>query len=647
MRKTFLAVVAMVIQCSYTFGQLQSADGEGVTQAATLKKLTKKAKYGAFSMQSNISFSTGKGINGVPVVTATEEGKIDMVAMENKAVVGYMLPYNQFVKLTDYDFYVYYKNNFKSQKYPAEKVSLTDDNIFLDDSYGQFYGFKADEMGQRCRFTYNYEYQDAKYLTRVFFHQGIPVKQKSISFKVPAWLELDIIEKNFGAYKIKKEVKKEKDYTTYTYTGENLPAVAQEAASLARPYYLPHLILTVRSYTADKKLYNGFKSLGDMYSWYNLLYKKADNKTDVLKTQVSQLTQGKSNDEEKIKALYYWVQDNVRYIAFEEGYSGFVPQTVQEVYKNKFGDCKGMANLLTEMLKIAGYDAHFAWIGTREIPYDRTEIQSMCVDNHAISVLYLKGKPYFLDGTEKYASLGKNAYRIQGKKVLVQNGDEYKVELVPEATVEDNKINTKAVLALNGDKINGHVTLTFDGEAKNLFHNIYNNIPANKRKDYINSLVELNNNNTEATNIKTSDFKNRDIPLVLEGDIEINNQVTQVEKLCYTSIDFFPGSITGFIPKDDRENPIDLDGVFTTNDEVTLELPANAKAQALPKNFDANFNNNSINGSYTSNGNKIMLTKKMKLNSPVIYNAGFAGWKSFVNQIKEFNRNNVTIELAP
>lgn len=305
-----------------------------------------------------------------------------------------------------------------------------------------------------------------------------------------------------------------------------------------------------------------------------------------------------------------------------------------------------MAILLTEMLKIAGYDAHFAWIGTREIPYDRTEIQSMCVDNHAISVLYLKGKTYFIDGTEKYAALGKNAYRIQGKKVLVQNGNEYKVELVPAATVEENKINTKAALALDGDKIKGHVTLTFDGEAKNLFHNVYNNIPANKRKDYINSLVELNNKNTEATNIKTSDFKDRDIPLVLEGDIEINNQVTQVDKLAYTSIDFFPGSITGFIPKDDRENPIDLDGVFTTNDEVTLQLPATAKAQALPKNFEASFNNNTIKGSYSVSGNKITLTKKMMLNSPVIYNAAFAGWKTFVNQIKEFNRNNVTIETA-
>lgn len=645
MRRLF--VVALLLTVSYlpSYSQFQTADGEGVSQVAALKKINKKAKYGAYLIQKEVNFSTGKGINGQPVVTVAEKGVVEMVAIENKTNIGYLLPYNQFVKLADYDFEIFYKNNFKSQKYPPQKVSLTDESIFFDDSYGQVYGFLANESGQRCRFKYNYEYSDAKYLTRVFFHHGFPVKQNSISFKVPAWLELEIVEKNFAGYKVKKEVKKEKDFNVYTYTAENLAGIKQEPASLGRPYYLPHLVITVRSYTASQKKINGFKTLDDMYAWYNFLYKKADNQTDVLKAQVTQLTQGKTTDEDKVKALYYWVQDNVRYIAFEEGYAGFVPQTVQEVFKNKYGDCKGMANLLTEMLKLAGLDAHFAWIGTREIPYDRTEIQSLCVDNHAICVLYLKGKTYFLDGTEKYGAFGRNAYRIQGKNVLVQHGDTYKVENVPPPSAEDNQISTQASLVLKGNKINGHVKMTFDGESKNFFHYIYNSIPANKRKEFITRMVELNGNNSEATNVKTSDFNNRDIPLVLEGDVEISNQVTQVDKTCYIGIDFFPGTFANFIPDEERQNPIDMDNVFVSNDEVTLELPANAKMQAAPANFQSSFNSNSMEASYTVVGNKITLKKKMRMNSPVINTADFAAWKAFLNKIKEFNRNNVTVGL--
>ncbi len=646
MKKKLFCFSLCVFSVAFSFAQMQNADDEGLAQSGSLKKLNKKARYGAAIISQSFSFGTANGITGSPVVIAEEDGTVEMVAMENKAYVGYMLPYNQFMKLDDYDFKIFYKNSFRSQRYPPQKVSLTDESIFLDDNYGMVYGFQAEETGQRCKFSYNYDYMDAKYLTRIFFHHGIPVLKHTVTFKVPSWLQFDIIEKNFtAAYKIKKEVKKEKDFTTYTYTMENISAVKQEPASLGRPYYLPHLVLTVRSYTVNQKSYNGFKTLDDMYSWYNFLYKKAENNTEAIKAQVSQLTAGKTGDEEKIKALYYWVQDNIRYIAFEEGYSGFVPQTVQEVFKNKYGDCKGMANLLTEMLKIAGYDAHFAWVGTRDIPYDRKEIQSLCVDNHAITVMYLNGKVYFLDGTEKFAQFGRNAYRIQGKSVLVQDGDKYKVETVPAATMEDNLMLTKANFTLKDDKISGKVILTFDGEAKNYFHNVYNGIPADKRKKFIKALVELSINNAEATNVKNSDFNNRDIPITIEGDLEISNRVTMVDKICYTSIDFVPASIVNVAPDNDRENPYDLDNVYLAKHEITLQLPANARAQSLPAKFQASFQTNSMDAEYISTGNTIVLKKSFQLNSPVIYKTDFENWKGFVAKIREFNRNNITIQL--
>ncbi len=646
MKKYLVSVLAALFSFLFTTAQLQTADGEGSIQSGSIKRLSKKAKYGASLIDQQFTFKTGKGIDGNPVVVALEEGKAEMVSAESKTFVGYMLPYNNFLKLKDYDFQIFYKNNFKSQRYPPERVSLTDESIFLDDNYGQFYGFRAEEAGQRCRFLYQYEYTDAKYLTRVFFHQSIPILKHTVSFKVPTWLELDIIEKNFGpSFKIRKDTKKEKDFTTYTFTADNLAPTKQEPASLGRPYYLPHLVITVRSYSIDKKQYNGFKTLDDMYTWYNFLYKKAENNTDAIKQQVTQLTQGKSSEEEKIKAIYYWIQDNIRYVAFEEGYAGFIPQTVQEVYKNKYGDCKGMANLMTEMLKLAGFDAHFSWIGTREIPYDRKEIQSMCVDNHAIAVLYHKGNTYFLDGTEKYAAFGKNAYRIQGKSVLVQHGDTYKVENVPLPALDENLLLTKANFVLKGDKISGHVKLTFEGEAKNYFHNLYNSIPADKRKNFITSMVELGSNNAEASNVKTSDFKNRDIPLVIEGDVEISNRVTLVDKTCYTSIDFFPATIVNVSPDEERQNPYDLDNVFVARDEVTLELPAGTKAQSLPARFQASFQTNNMEATYSSTGKSVLLQKTFVLNSPVIYKADFDNWKTFVSKIKEFNRNNITLLL--
>src|SRR6478735_8363420 len=183
MKKVIVSLVLIAFAFFPAVAQLQTPDGEGTSQAAALKKLSKKATFGAYLIQKQVEFATGKGIDGTPVVTALEEGNVEMTSIEKNSFVGYVLPYNQFVRLTDYDFEIFYNNKFKSQKYPPQKISLTDESIFFDDNYGMAYGFEANEAGQRARFKYNYQYTDAKYLTRVFFHENFPIRQSSISFK--------------------------------------------------------------------------------------------------------------------------------------------------------------------------------------------------------------------------------------------------------------------------------------------------------------------------------------------------------------------------------------------------------------------------------------------------------------------------------
>ena len=229
--------------------------------------------------------------------------------------------------------------------------------------------------------------------------------------------------------------------------------------------------------------------------------------------------------------------------------------------------------------------------------------------------------------------------------MLVQHGDKYKVENVPPPVPEVNQMVTQASLALKGNKISGHVKMTFDGESKSFFHYIYNKIPANERKEFVIHMVALNGNDAAVTNIKTSDFTNRDIQLVLEGDVEISNQVTQVDKTCYVGIDFFPRTFASFIPEEDRQNAIDLHKVFVTMDEVVLELPVKAKMLAGPTPLHSTFESNSMEASYTAVGNKITLKKTMRMNSPVIHASDLAAWKAFLNKIKEFNRNYISIGL--
>jgi hydroxyethylthiazole kinase-like sugar kinase family protein len=59
---------------------------------------------------------------------------------------------------------------------------------------------------------------------------------------------------------------------------------------------------------------------------------------------------------------------------------------------------------------------------------------------------------------------------------------------------------------------------------------------------------------------------------------------------------------------------------------------AGAKAQSMPKPFNAAFKENNIDASYNALSNSIVLKKKMVLSSPVIQTADFTAWKDFLNK---------------
>jgi hypothetical protein len=617
------------------------ADEDGFT-ALALKKKFKNDSYAAVSMIQRYTFHKGKNEFKQPIVTAKEEGSIEFIGLKDIAVFQYYKFHNRFIKLNS--FYRYDKNvrKYSLSGRAGFDRSVTDDNIFFDDSRVQIYSFRFLEKGKMAKVEWQSEYTDGKYLTRNFFNEYFPVAEKIIEFEVPAWLDITFIEKNFGKHKIEKSQRYSGKNTIYSFKVKDIPAIKSEYRDLGIAYTEPHIIVQMKSFEDDGQRISLFQSTKDLYAWYNHLYKMAGNDVSSLKSQVTKITEGKKNDEEKIKAIYYWVQDNIRYIAYEDGYAGYIPSKAQEVYTEKYGDCKGMANLLTEMLKIAGYNAHFTWIGTRHIPYDHS-VPAMCVDNHAITTLYHNGKEYYLDGTEKYAPLGENAFRIQGKSALIEKGETFDEKKVPLSMATDHKIRTTATLTLSNGSLKGHAKVTLTGNERKDFHNYYQEIPRHAQQDHLMEMLEFGNSNLTATNVKSSDLKNRDIPVEIEGDIDLTNNINVIGDNQYVSIDFFPKNLNNYMPDTKRTRGYDFESIYSYEDEIELVLPAGKKCIDLPAKLSIEKPAYAFSGSYEVTGNKVKLKKTLTIKDNVIPADGLQDWKGFLEQLKEFNSYLITV----
>jgi len=639
-----LVMLLLAITPSLSWSQISDDD---IYEANRLKKVFPDARVAATIAEEEFTFERGKTDDKRVVVTATCNRGINFLALRERAGIQYYDFYNSFSKITSFKQLEKARGMFGVKKvynvgYAIDR-SASSSEIFSDDSRVKYFNIGFSGYGDITRVETEKKYFDSKYLTAAYFHSWFPIKEKIIRIKVPDWLQLDLREFNFEGYKITRQKTMEKNTTVYTYRLQNLDAMKDENRAIGAAYMFPHIVFVVKSFTADGGTENGFGNAGDLYNWYNFLYKKCVNKPEDLKAKVAELTRGKSSDIEKVKSIFYWVQDNIRYIAFEDGLAGFIPAPAQDVFKSKYGDCKGMANLLTEMLKLAGFDAYMTWIGTRHIPYDYS-LPSLAVDNHCICTVVIGGKEYYLDGTEKYIPFGDYAWRIQGKEVLIGKGDKYEVKKVPLEDKDKSKILTQTTFQLKDNVLKGHVKVTLTGEQRTGFHQYYHDLPADDKKKLVARFLEFGNKNLVVSNVKTSDLSNREIPIVIEGDIDLTNYVITEDKEIYLGIDFFPEDLRNLQPEKGRQQDYALHSAYVSQDETELLLPAGYKVVSVPAAITEKGTDYEVTGAYTVKDNKVSFRKVLSFTSGRIRKADFDNWKAFSKKLQDFNSNLIMIK---
>lgn len=633
-------IVCMFISISTCMAQVISIADKDKADELALKY--KGDNVACLSSSHYYTFDKGKNALGDNVVVIQEDAEMEFISLKQFATLTYPEFYNKFIQLKTFK-----KAEKRGAKYfTSSKVgydrSVTDDDIFFDDSRVQYHPLYFYQKGAMAKVTVKKEFSDGKYLSTLYFNRSYPIAEQVFEFKVPSWLVVDFIPINFEEYKIEKTTNKKGDYTNYRFVMKDLPAIKKEFSSLGIAYTDPHIIVQIKSFKNKNEELKGFDKVDDVYAWNNRLYGMADNKPEQLKPILEKIVQGKNTDIEKIKAIYYWVQDNIRYIAYEDGYSGYIPASVQDVLAKKYGDCKGMANMLTELLKLAGFDAHFTWIGTQRIPYSQS-IPALCVNNHAITTLYLNGKEYFLDATEEYQPFGENAFRLQGKEALISKKDDFEIKKVPFTTEEKHSIKTHTDFVLAGEKLSGNAKLILDGNQRTGFHQSYHRLPLTSQEDFLNELLEFGNENIHATNVKISDVSNREIPITIEGKIDLSNSISSISANKYVSIDFFPKTLESFMPDEKRVRGYDMGDRVVYDDEISLTIPADKRFDDIPEKVDLNYAGYSFTGSYSVIGNKLILKKTLSIKNNIIKPEEFDNWKTFLNSIKDFTKYLITV----
>ncbi|MCW3085061.1 MAG: hypothetical protein JWP12_2427 [Bacteroidetes bacterium] len=625
------STLLLFISCSGLFSQ------DNAKLASDLQAKYKDAPVAIINSEINYEFSK-------------DPNKVLVRVMEKKEQKLLSLRYNQTINE-----YISYDNNSAVEKFSASSNlkqealdrmkycgTYTSEGYFYDDSKFCSQTLKLKELGEVWQVSSVKRVNDSKYQTSAYFQEDYPVVNKTVTFTIPNDIDVQLMEFNFDGNSIIKSETTSGNKRIVTYTINNLAPFQDVRFKPGIQYYSPHVLILVKSVQVGMKTEPLLSSVDDLYKWYHSLTGLLKTDPLVFKPTVDKLIDGKKTDEEKIKAIFYWVQDNVRYIAYEDGIAGFKPDDAQNVFEKKYGDCKGMANLTKEMLKAAGYDARLTWIGTKMIRYDYS-IPSLAVDNHMICTVFLNGKRYFLDATEDYNAFGDYAERIQDRQVLIEDGDKYILDKVPTFDKTRDLEEHEYTAKVNGDLLEGTGKYILNGETKKDFLYLYNHTQNDKKKEYMDDYINDGKTSYKIKDVTPGDMTERSGPFDIGFNFSIANSVSLFNNEMYIDIDPSKDFKNSAV-KDDRQSDIDYGEKIYRKISIELETPAGYTVSELPENVDVTEKDFSFKISYTQTGNKIIYNKEISIDKGIIQRSNFAQWNLAIKKLSKAYESQITLK---
>jgi transglutaminase-like putative cysteine protease len=576
-------------------------------------------------------------------VEIKEKQTVSYTSSRFQATVPVALNYNNQVTLTSVACEV---DGRKPRDFKPVYTYYGSDDVFYSDEKICYFPMAIPRKGALGIVTFEQTVNDPRYFTSIYFTEPYALEQKTVAIKIPRWMKVELKELNFGTFNIKKSVQyiSSEDADLVTYSIQNLPATKQEGNSPGPSYLYPHLLVMCKSATPPGGSFTYFNTLDDQYKWYHSLTKNntaADQAAVIAKAK--ELTAGLTTDIQKIKAIYYYVQDNIRYIAFEDGMAGFKPESPDEVLRKKYGDCKGMANLTKALLTASGYDARLCWLGTNHIAYDY-QTPSLSVDNHMICALDIKGKTYFLDATESYIGFDEYAERIQGRQVLMEDGDKYRLTRVPVAAMGQNANTAIARYEIVDGALKGTVNYIWKGEDKEEVLTGLNSIRREKAADAMINYLSGDNNDYTITNLNMSQMEKPDGNLTVSYQLSTKNGISSFGKAYYVDLDHTREFTEGVIKTDERKHDYWFSHKMDIKREAELLIPAGLKVDYLPAALNIITPDYEFHIQYTATPTKVIYKKNILIKNTHLAKAKFVQWNQDIEQLVKAYNDTVTLK---
>ncbi len=506
----------------------------------------------------------------------------------------------------------------KYREYKVENFIEKDelDQSFYDDTKILSFIYPNLTKGSKSRLQYSQIVKNPRFISTFYLGDFFPIINNKVTIIADKEVAIEFREFNIDKKRVKFSKEKKGQKILYKWELFNEDEYEFEENSPDYKKILPHIIPIIKTYKVKSKIKKVLGEVSDLYRWYYSLVKDVnkDTPSKELVTLVKNITSGKDTELEKVKAIYYWTQKNIKYIAFEYALGGFIPRESNDVFKKKYGDCKDNSSILFKMLEIAGIKGSLTWIGTRKIPYTYKEVPTPKVDNHMILSYENKGRTYFLDATGRYIKLGLPTSFIQGKEALISQGNEFKIEKVPIVAAKENAIIDSTKIKLLENNVIGSSKTSFSGYQKiDYYHNLEGKKSQSKLKEFYNKKRKKGNNKFLIDDLKEINKYHYDNDFKVNYTFKISDYYKKLGDEIYINLNLNK-ELSNFKVSKQRKTEIEFDYKKYYKFYTALDIPDGYKVDYLPGNVSTSDELSTLKITYQKKGNQIIYTHSIELN---------------------------------
>jgi hypothetical protein len=266
----------------------------------------------------------------------------------------------------------------------------------------------------------------------------------------------------------------DKAWKTYTWT------IAAKEELLAEPYmppvedFLPWVeITTVDAWT-------------DVAGWLDSVCAPQVDTSDEIHSRVESLTVGRRSAAERIAAIFYWIEDNFRFVSVELGVSGYRPRPASQTFQSRYGDAKDLCVLLAAMLQDAGIPSRIAFLESGSARPIRDRLPMPRHLTHAVLVVEAEGKTWYLDPTAETARFDVILGRLCNTELVLLGKSAN--QIVPGPTYEGSNHGTREAVRLTlaaDGSVRGQSSVEYFGESDAFIRAELKYAPGNRLRELL------------------------------------------------------------------------------------------------------------------------------------------------------------------